>query len=60
MGARLVREWKDGAVAREGEVGCGQMGLAPQASVRVSESSWRAMGALSGCKEEREMTIFAF
>lgn len=59
MGAGLPGEWKDWAVAQEEEVGCGQMGLAPQASVRVSESSWRAMGALSGLKA-RERTMFAF
>lgn len=41
-------------------MGRGQTGLVPWPLVRVSESSQRAVGALLGFKEEREMTILAF
>lgn len=54
-----LEEWKGGAVAQEEEVDCSQMGLAPQPLVRVSASSWRAIGVLSGVKEDREIPIFA-
>lgn len=37
-------------------MGPGPTGLAPRPLVRVSESSQRAVGALWGIKEEREMT----
>lgn len=41
-------------------MGRGQTGLVPWPLVRVSESSQRAVGALLGFKEEREMTVLAF
>lgn len=49
-----------GGEAQEEGVSRGPMGWAPEPLVKVSESSRRAVGALSGFKEGRDRTMFAF
>lgn len=57
MAAGSLRWWVQGSLEERPKR---KMGRAPSPLVKVSESSRRAVGALSGFKEGRDRTMFAF